>query len=280
VAGGEARARAVLGRADARQPRDARVLQLLDSDGHRDVVGAAGHRVAGVAEGLGAGGAVVLEPAHRLVVELERAREREPALPREQRAEPEGVHRVDRHIGRVERVLRGVDQQVAHALVPPLPEGGAAHADDRHAVPDPVAGHGKSPLGSLSRAPEGSRRQHLIKTCVLRSGVGHAVGLADLGDLPGVVVPVVVEHRAHVHRRPAGLQPVAARGRRRHRLRRRWPHAVRAHRRRPEQREDPGPGRDDVPAHLYRRGRAQLLLEGSTAQGEPKVTARPIRGTD
>ena len=29
---------------------------------------------------------------------------------------------------------------------------------------------------------------------------GHAVGLADLGDLPRVVVPVVVEHGAHVYR--------------------------------------------------------------------------------
>src|SRR6185369_14886444 len=67
-------ARAVLGGADGRQAGDARVLQLLHPDGHRHVVGAGSDRVARVAKGLGAGGAVVLEPAHRLVVELERAR--------------------------------------------------------------------------------------------------------------------------------------------------------------------------------------------------------------
>ena len=84
-------------RADAGQAGEARVLQLLDADGHGDVVGAAGHGVAGVAERLGAGGAVVLEPAHRLVVDLERARQREPALAGEERAEPEGVDVVERH---------------------------------------------------------------------------------------------------------------------------------------------------------------------------------------
>src|SRR5215813_10892099 len=33
-----------------------------------------------------------------------------------------------------------------------------------------------------------------------RLRVGEAVGFADLGDLLGVVVPMVVVHRAHVHR--------------------------------------------------------------------------------
>src|SRR5581483_2350298 len=150
---GEAGARAVLGRADRGQARDAGVLELLHPDGHRHVVGPAGHRVAGVAEGLRSGGAVVLEPAHRLVGQLQRPREREAALPGEERAEPERVHRVDRDAGRLERVLRGLHEQVADALVPALAEAGAAHADDRHPVPDPVARHVRPPLDDACPRP-------------------------------------------------------------------------------------------------------------------------------
>ena len=50
-----------LGRAD--EPLVAAVLDLLDADRHRDVVGAARHRVRGVAQRLGARRAVVLDPA-------------------------------------------------------------------------------------------------------------------------------------------------------------------------------------------------------------------------
>src|SRR2546430_11657099 len=59
-----------------------RILELLDANRHRDVVGAAGHRVARVAKRFGAGGAIVLEPAHGLVVDLERTRERQARLAR------------------------------------------------------------------------------------------------------------------------------------------------------------------------------------------------------
>src|SRR4029453_19655407 len=85
---GETGAGTVAGHGLAWKARDARVLQLLDADRHRNVVGAGGDRVARVAERLGAGGAVVLEPAHRLVVDLERAREREARVPGVERAAP------------------------------------------------------------------------------------------------------------------------------------------------------------------------------------------------
>ncbi|MGR6997526.1 hypothetical protein ACU686_04455 [Yinghuangia aomiensis] len=49
-------------------------------------------------------------------------------------AEPERVDVVLGDAGRLEGVLRGVDQQVVGALVPGLDEGRAAHADDGDAV--------------------------------------------------------------------------------------------------------------------------------------------------
>ena len=60
------------GGAGADQAGEAGVLQLLDPDRHRAVVGAAGHRVAGVAQRLRSGRAHVLQPGHRLVGEPER----------------------------------------------------------------------------------------------------------------------------------------------------------------------------------------------------------------
>src|SRR5258708_19404154 len=99
------------------------------------------------------GRADVREQAHLLVVDLERARERQPALAREQRAQPERVDVLQVDARRRRRVLRRVDQQVADALVPALAERRAAHADDRHAVANPVAGHlASSEITGSSRA--------------------------------------------------------------------------------------------------------------------------------
>ena len=142
---GERGARAVADAAAAGQAGVAGVLQLLDADGHGDVVGAGGDGVAGVAERLGAGGAVVLQAADRLVVDLERPRQREPALTREERAEPEGVDWAQLDAGRGQGLAGGVDQQVAGALVPVLAERRAAHADDRDAITNAVAGHQSVP---------------------------------------------------------------------------------------------------------------------------------------
>ena len=67
-----------------------------------------------------------------------------PLWPGEQRAEPERVDVVERRRRpTLSASWDGVDEQVVDALVPVLAEGRAAHADDRHAVPDPVAGHAK-----------------------------------------------------------------------------------------------------------------------------------------
>jgi len=76
--GGEVGVGAVAGHARQHQARVARVLELLDTDRHHDVVGAGGDRIARVAEGLRPRRAVVLDPGDRLVVDLQRAAEREP----------------------------------------------------------------------------------------------------------------------------------------------------------------------------------------------------------
>src|SRR3989304_5478260 len=75
--------------------------------GPAPAVGPAGH-------GGAAGGAEFLEPAPRLVVDLERAGEREPALAGEERAEPEGVDGVDGDAGGVQGARGPVQQEVAH----------------------------------------------------------------------------------------------------------------------------------------------------------------------
>ena len=133
--------RAVVRRVRHDEARVARVLQLLDADRHHQVVGAAGDGVGRVADGLAAGGAHVLEPGDRLVRDLERLGEHEPGDAAAHRAEPVGVDLLGVDAGRLVGLLGGVDEQVLGSLVPVLAEGRAAHADDRDAVLDAVAGH-------------------------------------------------------------------------------------------------------------------------------------------
>src|SRR5665213_2557636 len=95
------------GPGEAREPR---VLQLLHPDGHGQVVGARGDRIAGVAEGLGAGGAEVLEPRHRLVVDLERLGQGHPRHPGGHGAQPERIDIVEGHAGRGNGVLGRVEK--------------------------------------------------------------------------------------------------------------------------------------------------------------------------
>src|SRR5205823_2964277 len=115
--------------------------QFLDTNGRDHVVRARRHRVARVAEGLGAGGAHVLEATDRLVVDLHRPRQGESADARAHRAEPERVDVVELDAGRVEGGGGRVDDQLVDALVPVLAEGRAAHSDDRYAVSYPVTRH-------------------------------------------------------------------------------------------------------------------------------------------
>ena len=146
---------AVADGADPGQARVARVLELLDPDGHGQVVGARRHGVAGVAEGLGTRRAVVLDPGHRLVVELQRPRQRHAAHARGHGAEPEGVDVVDGHAGRRRRLGRRVGQEVVDALVPQLTEAGAAHADDGHLVANAAARHCPyAPCSAASRSAD------------------------------------------------------------------------------------------------------------------------------
>ena len=130
---------AVVGRGRHDEAGVAGVLQLLDADGHRHVVGAGGHRVAGVAERLGAGGAEVLDVGDRLVVDLQRPAEREA------RTGPSPSCRARTRRRRRARCRPtaapsddDVDQHVVGRPVPVLAEGRAAHADDGDLVADPV----------------------------------------------------------------------------------------------------------------------------------------------
>ena len=144
---------AVTDGADAGQPRVPGVLELLDADGHGGVVGARGHGVAGVAEGLRAGGAVVLDPGNGLVVDLQRAGQRRAADARGHGAQPEGID-----VGQLEAGDRGdglgggVGQEVVDPLVPQLAETSAAHADDGHLVADAPAAHRLTLLALVSAA--------------------------------------------------------------------------------------------------------------------------------
>ena len=125
---------AVAGRAGAGETRVARVLQLLHADGHHHVVGARRHCVGSVAECLRAGGAHVLEPGDRLVVELQRLGQRQARDARAHRAEPEGVNVVLFDARRCVRLVCGVGEHVIDAAVPVLAELGATHSDDRDLV--------------------------------------------------------------------------------------------------------------------------------------------------
>jgi hypothetical protein len=119
------------------EPRDAApaaVFQLLGADHEHDVVDARGDREAAVAEGVGAGGAVVLDAGDRPPVEPERVGERDRGLASARAGQ------VGAEIGRLD--LRGVDASVGVRLegriadellvgaVVPVPELRAAHPDD------------------------------------------------------------------------------------------------------------------------------------------------------
>jgi hypothetical protein len=76
------------------EPLVAGVLDLLAADGHGHVVGAAGHGVGRVAEGLRAGGAVVLHPGDGPVADADGLGQADARHRRLGRAEPVGVHAV------------------------------------------------------------------------------------------------------------------------------------------------------------------------------------------
>ena len=179
---GERAAGAVVRRRDRVEALVAAVLHLLDADRHRDVVGTRRHRVRGLAQRLGAGGAEVLDPGDRLVLELQRAGERDAAHAALRGAEPVGVDVVLVDAGRRVRLVGGVDEQVVEALVPVLDEGRAPHPDDRDPVLDPVASHRAPAFPSRSSCRCRRRctsRRNVIST---RLPICDLVGV-DVGEL-------------------------------------------------------------------------------------------------
>ena len=138
---GQRPGRPVAGRVHGVEPLVAAVLHLLGPHRHGHVVGARRHGVRRRPQRLGPGGAVVLDPGHRLVAELQRTGQRDAAHAALGRAEPVGVDVVLGDAGRGEGLRAGVDDEVVEPLVPVLGEGRATHADDGHLVPDPVRAH-------------------------------------------------------------------------------------------------------------------------------------------
>jgi hypothetical protein len=136
--GGEGAVRAVRRDGKGVEALVARVLHLLDADGHGHVVGTGRDGVRGLAQRLGPGGAHVLDPGHGLALELQRLGQHHAAHAGLRRAEPVGVDVVLGHARAREGVVGGVDEQLVDALVPVLGEAGAAHADDGDAVADAV----------------------------------------------------------------------------------------------------------------------------------------------
>src|SRR5262249_18007834 len=100
----------------------------------------------------------------------------EAAVAGEEGAEPERVDVTEGDARGAERLLGGVDQQVAGALVPVLAERRAPHAHDRHPIPDPVARHASPPWLRPARMVTGpvsiikSRAQASRSTRIAPSG--------------------------------------------------------------------------------------------------------------
>ena len=121
------------------------VLEFLDADRHDQVVGAAGHRVRGVADRLAACSAEILDARDRLVGNLQRFGEQQARQAARQRPHPVRIDLLPLDLRRGAGLERSLHQQVPWTAVPVLAEARAAHADDGDAVADSVAGHGDRP---------------------------------------------------------------------------------------------------------------------------------------
>ena len=119
---------------EAGQAAEAGVLQLLDAQRQRDVAGTGRHGVDGRTEGVGARGAVVLDAAHRDVVEAQGLGQRQAGFADmdfvETGREPCGVDLLALDAGVGDRLLEGADHQFLGALVPVFAEAGATHAEN------------------------------------------------------------------------------------------------------------------------------------------------------
>ncbi len=124
---------------------EARVLELLHSEGHRHVIGAARYGVGRLAQRLRPRRAEVLDPGDRLVLHPQWPRQHEAAHARLGGAEPIGVHVGAADAGRVERALGGLQHEVVRPHAPVLAELRARHPDDGDLVGDPVRAHQSSP---------------------------------------------------------------------------------------------------------------------------------------
>ena len=130
------------------QAGEAGVLELLDAEGQHDVVDARGNSVAGVAEGVGGGGAGIFDAGDGDVVQLERIGQRLTGAEGRDGAQPCRLNILAFDAGVFESLVGRLHHKVGGTGVPPLSELGATHADDGDAIFD--SAHNKSlPLSWL-----------------------------------------------------------------------------------------------------------------------------------
>ena len=139
------------------QTREARVLELLDAHGQRDVVDAGGDGVAGVPESIGGRSAGILDSCDRHIAQLQRLGQRLTGAEALHSAQPGSLYVPRVHTGIFVGFICGFHHQIAGVRIPSLSELGAAHSD----YSDPVL----YPLHVSSLVMSIPRRMNRVQFC-------------------------------------------------------------------------------------------------------------------
>ena len=139
-----------------RQPAVAGVLELLDADGERNIASARGHGIGRSAQGLGAGGAHVLDAGDGDAIEPQRVGGGQRAVAHvdvvERIADPRRLDLVALDPGIGQRLGEGLDHQPIGTHIPALAKAGAAHADNGDLVLDTLCHQASPNCGRASGA--------------------------------------------------------------------------------------------------------------------------------
>src|SRR4030042_602594 len=113
---------------DIAQPRPARVLQLFESQSQHNIIHPGSYSISRIPHSVGAGGAHILYPGNRYVVEFQRLGESPACVAGEHSPDPRSLNILLLHSSILKGFQSRLDYHILRAGIPPLAEFGATHA--------------------------------------------------------------------------------------------------------------------------------------------------------